>query len=228
MRDGKHILVSNRLRRRLSALGLASYEDYLALLEAPGVDRTEMSRFIDAVSTNETYFYRETGHFAALAATVLPGLLPRRPARAHLVRGQLHGRRSLHAADRLRRGRASPRRRRADHRHGHQHGRGRRGARGRLPRAQRAPRAPRGAADLLRVRGGGGVAGAPRAARAGRLPGPQPARRPRPGRGALRRHLLPQRDDLLRQADAEAARRRGVRARPSAATGSCSSATPRA
>ncbi len=77
MRDGKHILVSNRLRRRLSATGLASYEDYLALLEAPGVDHAEMSRFIDAVSTNETYFYRETGHFAALAGTVLPGLLPR-------------------------------------------------------------------------------------------------------------------------------------------------------
>jgi chemotaxis protein methyltransferase CheR len=77
MRDGKHILVSNRLRRRLAALGLASYEDYLALLETPGVDRAEMSRFIDAVSTNETYFYRETGHFAALSGTVLPALLPR-------------------------------------------------------------------------------------------------------------------------------------------------------
>jgi len=82
MRDGKHILVSNRLRRRLAALGLQTYEDYLALLEAPGADRTEMSRFIDAVSTNETYFYRESGHFAALAATVLPVLLPRgRPVR---------------------------------------------------------------------------------------------------------------------------------------------------
>ncbi len=82
MRDGKHILVSNRLRRRLAALGLGSYEDYLALLEAPGADRMEMSRFIDAVSTNETYFYRESGHFAALVATVLPVLLPRgRPVR---------------------------------------------------------------------------------------------------------------------------------------------------
>ena len=42
----------------------------------------EMSRFIDAVSTNETYFYREIGHFTALVGTVLPVLLPRgRPVR---------------------------------------------------------------------------------------------------------------------------------------------------
>src|SRR5208282_3487477 len=35
---------------------------------------TEMVNFIDAVSTNETYFFREGNHFSALAAAVLPEL----------------------------------------------------------------------------------------------------------------------------------------------------------
>ena len=85
MRDGKQILVANRLRRRLAALGLVGYDEYLELLERP--DRhpgaaAEMACFIDAVSTNETYFYRESGHLRALETVVLPGLLPRgRPVR---------------------------------------------------------------------------------------------------------------------------------------------------
>lgn len=81
MRDGKQILVANRLRRRLAALGIQSYDEYLALLEPNGRrdgGRTaEMTRFIDAVSTNETYFYRESGHLRALETVVLPRLLPR-------------------------------------------------------------------------------------------------------------------------------------------------------
>jgi chemotaxis protein methyltransferase CheR len=85
MRDGKQILVSNRLRRRLTALGLAGYDDYLELLERPDGHRggaAEMASFIDAVSTNETYFYRESAHIQALETVVLPGLLPRgRPVR---------------------------------------------------------------------------------------------------------------------------------------------------
>jgi chemotaxis protein methyltransferase CheR len=85
MRDGKQILVSNRLRRRLTALGLAGYDEYLELLERPDDHRggaAEMASFIDAVSTNETYFYRESGHIRALETVVLPDLLPRgRPVR---------------------------------------------------------------------------------------------------------------------------------------------------
>jgi chemotaxis protein methyltransferase CheR len=93
MRDGKQILVANRLRRRLAALGLESYDAYLALLERPPggprhrFDRSdaraaEMAHFIDAVSTNETYFYRESGHLRALETAVLSRLLPRgRPVR---------------------------------------------------------------------------------------------------------------------------------------------------
>jgi chemotaxis protein methyltransferase CheR len=73
MRDGKQILIANRLRKRLVQLKLATYEEYYSLLTAPRGE-TEMANFIDAVSTNETYFFREGNHFAALSATILPEL----------------------------------------------------------------------------------------------------------------------------------------------------------
>ena len=34
-----------------------------------------MAAFIDAVSTNETYFFRESNHLAVLRETILPRLL---------------------------------------------------------------------------------------------------------------------------------------------------------
>jgi chemotaxis protein methyltransferase CheR len=78
MRDGKQILISNRLRRRLAALHLSSYEEYYRLLVSGAAGEEELHNFIDAVSTNETYFFREVNHFNVLRATVLPEILQRR------------------------------------------------------------------------------------------------------------------------------------------------------
>jgi chemotaxis protein methyltransferase CheR len=74
MRDGKQILIANRLRKRLVQLKLGTYEDYYALLTSQKGAGSEMSNFIDAVSTNETYFFREDNHFKALKSTILPEL----------------------------------------------------------------------------------------------------------------------------------------------------------
>ncbi|HYW85256.1 MAG: CheR family methyltransferase [Spirochaetia bacterium] len=75
MRDGKQILVSNRLRKRVTLLRLASYEEYYELLTSGKQAEKEMPHFIDAVSTNETYFFREEKHFSALTRVILPELL---------------------------------------------------------------------------------------------------------------------------------------------------------
>jgi chemotaxis protein methyltransferase CheR len=74
MREGKQILIANRLRKRLVQLKLASYEEYYSLLTAARCSAAETAQFIDAVSTNETYFFREGNHFTALTATILPEL----------------------------------------------------------------------------------------------------------------------------------------------------------
>jgi chemotaxis protein methyltransferase CheR len=71
MRDGKQILIANRLRKRMAQHNLKTFEEYYALITSPKAG-VEMSAFIDAVSTNETYFMREGNHFTALTQAVLP------------------------------------------------------------------------------------------------------------------------------------------------------------
>ena len=55
MADRKWTLLHGRLRRRLQALSLSSYSDYLAVLDSSA---EEAGHFIDLVTTNETSFFR--------------------------------------------------------------------------------------------------------------------------------------------------------------------------
>ena len=66
-------LVTSRLRQRVQSLGLADYEEYCALLSAPGSD-DEIDSLIDLISTNHTHFFREPAHFDLLATHLLPRL----------------------------------------------------------------------------------------------------------------------------------------------------------
>jgi chemotaxis protein methyltransferase CheR len=78
MRDSKKLLLANRIRRRLAALGLDSFQEYYELLTAGNeAAAEERRRFIDAISTNETYFFRGDSHFEALRSVVLPDLFQR-------------------------------------------------------------------------------------------------------------------------------------------------------
>lgn len=76
LRDGKEALVSARLAKRVRDLGLDGEAEYLELLrkDASG---DEMVRFLDAISTNFTSFFREKPHFDQLTEE----------ARAHLAAG---------------------------------------------------------------------------------------------------------------------------------------------
>ncbi len=92
-------------------LKLASYEEYYALLTSRGGAGPEMANFIDAVSTNETYFFREGNHFTALDVHDPSRALPR-PQKVRIwSAGLLHRRGGLHAAHRRRPGGAARRRR---------------------------------------------------------------------------------------------------------------------
>ncbi len=75
MRASKKILVANRLRRRLGALKLPSYEQYYRFLTRSEHADEEIANFVGAISTNETYFYRGENQFAALREEVLPRLI---------------------------------------------------------------------------------------------------------------------------------------------------------
>lgn len=58
----KRQLVAGRLAKLASRRGAASLDAYVDLL-AQGIDSDELTRTIDALTTNETYFFREQKHF---------------------------------------------------------------------------------------------------------------------------------------------------------------------
>jgi chemotaxis protein methyltransferase CheR len=57
-------LVYNRLTKRIRALGLRSFHEYLELVEC---DSQEFELFVNALTTNLTAFFREKHHFDVLA-----------------------------------------------------------------------------------------------------------------------------------------------------------------
>ena len=73
--DAKRQLVYGRLSRRLRALKLGSFREYLELLER-GV-ANELEEFTNAITTNLTSFFREPHHFEYLATDVLPQIVAR-------------------------------------------------------------------------------------------------------------------------------------------------------
>ena len=68
----KKALMSNRLGRRVRELHLSSYRAYYEYLVQHF--KTEIQHFTDAVTTNETYFFRGPRHFHTLSKKVLPEL----------------------------------------------------------------------------------------------------------------------------------------------------------
>lgn len=67
----KKVMIANRLRRRLRETGIESFAAYYAFLTS-AAGAAEMPRFIDEITTNETYFNRDIHHFDWLSETFLP------------------------------------------------------------------------------------------------------------------------------------------------------------
>lgn len=73
----KQPLVAARLGKRLRTLGLASFDDYCALLNS-SAGASEIEALIDLISTNYTQFFREGDHFEFLQRNILPELASER------------------------------------------------------------------------------------------------------------------------------------------------------
>ncbi len=71
--DNKAYFVERRLQDRIVATGNASFREYFTLVrfETSGV---EMQHLVNAMTVNETYFYREDYQFDALVQHVLPDI----------------------------------------------------------------------------------------------------------------------------------------------------------
>lgn len=67
--DSKKYLIENRLSKRLEDKGLKGYEEYLSLLKN---NNEELTRLFDAITTNETYFFREHQQIEVLVNELIP------------------------------------------------------------------------------------------------------------------------------------------------------------
>ncbi|MBW1721854.1 MAG: protein-glutamate O-methyltransferase CheR [Deltaproteobacteria bacterium] len=63
LHEGKRQLLQARLSKRLRKTGIKTVKEYLKVLET---DQKELIHFLDAVSTNHTFFFRESQHFEIL------------------------------------------------------------------------------------------------------------------------------------------------------------------
>ena len=78
MSERKSILLQGRLRPRLRALALDSYQAYLALVER---DAQEVQVFINMVTTNDTAFFRTPHVWAYFSKSFLPAWAAAHPSR---------------------------------------------------------------------------------------------------------------------------------------------------
>jgi len=78
LRDHKMHMVYSRLSRRLRTLNFTRFRDYLNFV---GQDAQEWERFVNALTTNLTQFFREAHHFQTLAAQAQAALTARTVSR---------------------------------------------------------------------------------------------------------------------------------------------------
>jgi chemotaxis protein methyltransferase CheR len=74
--DTKKYLIENRLLRRIQENSLKSFEEYFSFVTNSGYER-ELPRLFDAVTTNETFFFREPQQFDVLCGEILKRITER-------------------------------------------------------------------------------------------------------------------------------------------------------
>lgn len=69
--DAKKTLVYGRLVRRIRALGLPDFTSYLKQVDQ---DDQELTEFVNAITTNMTFFFRQSAQFEHLGKTLIPAM----------------------------------------------------------------------------------------------------------------------------------------------------------
>lgn len=75
--DNKKYLLEGRVAKRIASNKLSSFEDYLNFLRSP-MGRNELNELFDAITINETYFFRAPQQFEAFETHIVPEILSTR------------------------------------------------------------------------------------------------------------------------------------------------------
>jgi chemotaxis protein methyltransferase CheR len=82
--DNKKYLLEGRLGKRLQVLNLGTFEEYLQLIKYGTRRSEELKFFYDAITINETFFFRNEPQFEAFEKTLVPSILAGKPGRYKL------------------------------------------------------------------------------------------------------------------------------------------------
>lgn len=83
--DEKKSMVESRLRPILSRDGIASFSEYIAKVKRDPT-RRQISELVNRISTNHTFFNRESSHFDFFTHTVIPELVKARKSGTKEIR----------------------------------------------------------------------------------------------------------------------------------------------
>ena len=75
--DHKKYLLENRITKRINSLNLKNYEEYMYLLKYGNNNLEELGKLFDAITTNETYFFRNEPQLKAFRGIIIPQLIKR-------------------------------------------------------------------------------------------------------------------------------------------------------
>jgi chemotaxis protein methyltransferase CheR len=72
--DSKKYLLEGRIVRRLVFHKMRTFDEYLRFIDSP-TGRSEINNLFEAITINETYFFRAPQQFEALEKTIIPELI---------------------------------------------------------------------------------------------------------------------------------------------------------
>lgn len=83
--DNKKYLLESRIQRRLDNLNINTFEDYHILINS-FKGRDELNKLFDAITINETYFFRAEYQFEAFEKILIPEFLQNSPSYNKVIR----------------------------------------------------------------------------------------------------------------------------------------------
>ena len=78
--DNKKYLLESRLQKRVNFLGLGSFEEYYSFVTDSFKGTSEKKYLYEAITINETFFFRNQPQFDAMTTSILPELIQKKRA----------------------------------------------------------------------------------------------------------------------------------------------------
>ncbi|PID62491.1 MAG: chemotaxis protein CheR [Ignavibacteriae bacterium] len=85
-KDNKKYLLESRLQKRIKYLNLANFDEYLQYLKTNPKKEQEKEQLYEAITINETYFFRNKPQLDALITNVIPDLLEKKSSSLHKIK----------------------------------------------------------------------------------------------------------------------------------------------